>query len=357
MHALREAAAVPLMALLVACGSPKSERPPAEPPAAEAADASSSKIPLRGIVFTKAGATTFSECGAPSGRAMSLSDPSGELAKAFTSLSAKPDDGIYVELDGAPAADGAAVTWTAILRAHTLGGAISCDAPVFDGEFVASGNEPFWAVEIRENGITYRSPELPKGRTYPYAFTRTATGSVLYATKIETPSVSTLEVALEPKTCVDSMSGELRGFTAYVTLDGRKLSGCAVAGVPRGEFGSAPLDELNRFSGVYPHTVRLWKDPALAKRLDALLGASMPAFLENMKVQTPVTKDGGIFYVTGNAPHRGGLDNAIFLADPATDTINVIVFTNAVRKDFKEEGREVALPADVVTTIGNMDKP
>ena len=83
----------------------------------------------------------------------------------------------------------------------------------------------------------------------------------------------------------------------------------------------------------------------------------MREFLENMKVQGPLMKDNGVFYVTGNRPHQGGSDNAIFLADPATDTIAVILFVNGSRRDFKEGGREVELPAEVVTTIGNMETP
>jgi uncharacterized membrane protein len=237
-----------------------------------------------------------------------------------------------------------------------LGEGLPCATPVFDGELVANGNEPFWAVEIRETGITYRAPDLPKGRTFPYALTRTETGSVVYATKVETPAVSTLEVALERAACLDSMSGELRGFKAHVILDGRKLEGCAAAGVPRGEFGDAPLDELNRFAGAYPHAVGLWKDPVLESRLRVLLGAAMPAFLDTLKVQGPVMKDAGIFYVTGNRPHQGGVDGAVFLADPATDTLCVILFENGARQDFKEGGRDITLPAEVVTMIGNVGK-
>ena len=347
--------AIPLFLFLAACGGPKSVAPPAEQPPAEAAGEFSSNGAVRGIASKSGNTITFRACGAPGGAAMTLTDHQGELANAFGTLSTKPEDGVYVELDGAPAADGTTLAWTKLLRARSLGEGIPCDAPVFEGEFVANGNEPFWGIEIRQDGIVYRSPEMPKGRTYPYAFTRTETGSVVYATKTESPAVSTLEIALEPARCVDSMSGELRSFKAHATLDGLKLEGCAVAGVPHGEFGSAPLDELKRFTGTYPHTVHLWKRPVIRKRLEALLGTKLTAFLDNMKVQSPLMKDGGVFYVTGNKPHQGGLDNAVFLADPALDTLAVILFVNGARQDFKEGGRDVALPADVVTTISNME--
>lgn len=348
--------AFPLVLLLAGCSGPKSERPPAEAAANAAEGESTSKVPLRGIATKIGDLTTFCECGAPGGVAMTLNDPGGELAKVYAALDAKPADGIYVELDGAPATDGKSLDLTAILRARALGGTLACDAPVFEGEFVATGNEPFWAIEIRENGIVYRDPTIPTGRTYPYAFTRTETGAVVYATKAGGPAVSTLEIALEPARCVDSMSGELRSFKAHVALDGRKLEGCARAGVPHGEFGYSPLDELNRFTGTYPRTVHLWKDSTLETRLNALLGTEMKTFLENMKVQGPLMKDNGVFYVTGNRPHQGSLDNAFFLADPASDTIAVILYVKGARRDFKEGGRDVALPAEVVTTIGNMEK-
>jgi uncharacterized membrane protein len=340
-------AAIPLLLSLAACGGPKNGPTPAEQPPAEATYEFSSNVPVRGILTLSGGAATFRECGAPAGTTVTLADPAGEFAKVFASLEAKPTDGIYVELGGTPGE---------LRRARSLREGTACDTPVFEGEFVASGNEPFWTIEIHENGIVYRSPELPKGRVYPYAFTRTATGAVVYATKTEGPVVSTLEISLEPARCVDSMSGELRSFKAHVTLDGRGLSGCAHAGVPHGEFGTAPLDELNRFKGAYPHTVHLWDDSAIHHRLEALLGSSMKPFLANMNVQSPLMKDGGIFYVAGNKPHQGGLDNAIFLADPATDTLAVILYVNGARRDFKEGGRDVALPAEVVTLIGNLEK-
>ena len=349
-------AAVPLVLWLAACGGPKSVTPPTKPAETEPAGEVSPKGPVRGIASTSGDLTTFRECGAPAIHAMTLTDPGGELQRAFASLSAKPSDEIYVELAGVRGTGGTTLAVTALLRARGVGEFIPCDAPVFDGEFVASGNEPFWAIEIRQVGIVYRSPEVPKGRTYPYAFTRTQTDSVVYATKIESPAVSTLEIALEPGRCVDSMSGELRSFKAHLSIDGRKLEGCAAAGVPHGEFGNAPLDELNRFTGTYPHTVHLWKEPVIEKRLEALLGATMAAFLENMKVESPLMKDNGVVYVTGNKSRLGGPDSAFFIADPATDTISVILFVNGARRDFTEGGREIALPAEVVAIIGNMKK-
>jgi uncharacterized membrane protein len=349
-------AALPLALLLAACGSPKSIAPPATGATTESGSAPSSKIPMRGIVSASGDLMTFCACGAPGGTVLTISDSNGELAMAFRSTGATPSHGMYVELEGTPDASGRSVAWTRVVRAHALGEALACNAPVFEGEYIASGHEPSWSIEIRENGIVYGSPELRKGRTYPYAFTRTATGSVVYATKTDAPSASTLEVSLEPATCVDPMSGELRTLKAHVLLDGRKVEGCAAAGVPRGEFGDAPLDELNRFAGTFPHTVRLWNDPVLENRLEALLGPMMKSFLESMKVDGPVTADAGVFYVIGNTPRRDGSNRGFFLADPATNTLAVVLYVNGVRHDFKEGGRDVAPPAEVMKAIDDLER-
>lgn len=351
---LRAVATASAVLWLVACGGgpprPDTLSPSPASPAAEVV----SGPPVRGLVVKSGTSFALRECGAPAGRSLNVIDPGGELAKAFVSLDAPPADGIYVELYGDLSTDRGSLTLSQLARARGLGGGLACEPPVFEGDYVASGNEPFWAVDIREDGIVFRSPEEPKGRRYPYAITRTETGASLYATKLDEPRVSTLEISLEPGRCVDSMSGEIRAFAAHVVVDGKKLDGCAAAGVPPGGFGDAPLDELERFAGSYPTAASLWDASWLRPRLQALLGAKLKTFHDNLQVRTPVMRDGGVYYVTGNKAHQGGLDNALFVADPASDTIEVILFVNGAREDFKEGGRDVPLPAEVAATLGNL---
>ena len=101
----------------------------------------------------------------------------------------------------------------------------------------------------------------------------------------------------------------------------------------------------------------MWGHPPLGPRLSALLGAKEKAFVEHLRVRSPLMWDGRVFYVTGNKPHQGGIDMAAFVADPATDTINVILITAGVREEFKEAGRDVNLPAEVAATVANQSKP
>lgn len=308
--------------------------------------------PIRGELRKTGDGLRFNVCGAPDSAAVPLSGTSAEIEDALKSLEVQEGGGLYLEVRGWP--DRAGFRVAELVRARPLGEGSSCKQPVFDGDFFLSGNEPFWAIDILRTGIVYRSPEEPKGRTYPYAATRSA-GELFYATRIEGTPGSILEIDIEPKRCVDSMSGEIGSFEARVKLDGRELHGCASAGVPFGEFGDAPLDELARFAGTYETQGPLWKAEPLAKRLEALLDGKLAAFEARFQVAGPLREEQGIFYATGNKQHRGGIDVAAFVADPESDTINVVIVENRKREDFKEGGRDVPLPAEVTTFLKNLE--
>lgn len=81
------------------------------------------------------------------------------------------------------------------------------------------GNEPFWAVKIRPEGLTFSAPDH---------------ADVIVANP--NPAVSGLEAAwttaalkatLRAEVCQDGMSGLNYPFAATVEIDGRTLTGCA----------------------------------------------------------------------------------------------------------------------------------
>jgi putative lipoprotein len=350
----RRSLGLPVAAVILAagCGTPHV----ATPPPASATTVDDRGPARRGTVEAQGSDLMFRECGATESSVEKLIDPSGEVAGAVKSLATPAGRPIYVEVTGEPSGGVAAFNVSRLVRARGPHGGVLCEAPVFAGDYTASGNEPFWSVEILENGIVFHSPEEPKGTTYPYGLSPNATGTIEYATKLPSPGASTLDVIIEPGRCVDSMSGEIFGFKAHAVRNGKKLEGCAAAGVPPGGFGDAPLDELERHLGTNP-VPTTWTTPPLGARLDVLLGTKAGTFRENIDVHTPIMKDGGVYYCMGNRPHRGGLDNAVFLADPASDTIAVILFVNGAREEFKEGGREVAIPEEVKKTLEHLPAP
>ena len=338
---------------LGACGSSQvAPPPPADAPQAAAADKSP---PLRGTIVPSKDDLVLQECGAVAGRTIQLIDPRKEVS-SLPGVEAKAAAPIYLELHGTPSPDGTTFTVDRVERARDAHAGIACEPPVFAGDFEVRGEEPFFAIDILETGIVYRSPDEPKGVTFPYGVTPNATGRREYASKLEGAPPSTLDVILEQGRCQDPMSGEVFGYKAHVTRNGTKREACAAAGVPPGGFGDAPLDELARWLGTYP-TATTWTTPPIGARLDVLLGPKAAAFRQNLEVRSPVMRDGGIYYVTGNRPHQGGLDNAIFMADPTTDTINVIVFRSGQRDEMKEGDRSIEPPEEVKRTLAGLPAP
>jgi putative lipoprotein len=342
-------ASVLLSALAVAaCGratapvSPPAETPSAVPPGP----------PVRGELRKVADGLRFTVCGSSESSAVSLAGKLAEIDDAWKVLAIPDDGGLYLEVRGGEDRGGFRVE--ELVRARPLREGGSCKQPVFDGDFVLSGNEPFWAIDIRRDGIVYRSPEEPKGRKYPYAATRSA-GELFYATRLPGNPGSVLEIDITPKRCVDAMSGEIRSYEAKVVLDGRELHGCAAAGVPLGEFGDAPLDELARFAGTYETRGPLWKAEPLKERLASLLDGKLAEFASRFQVGGPLRVENGVYFATGNKQHQGGVDVAAFVADPDSDTINVVIVQNRKREDFKEGGRDVPLPPEVKTFLENLE--
>lgn len=102
--------------------------------------------------------------------------------------------------------------------------AASAAAPDFSGDFNALGNEPFWAVQIRTDGISLQRPEaapevaplhapVVDGNTATFT-TTTANGKALVVTLTAQP-------------CIDGMSGFTYAYMATVKSGDEGMSGCA----------------------------------------------------------------------------------------------------------------------------------
>lgn len=85
------------------------------------------------------------------------------------------------------------------------------------------GNEPFWGMTIEADQLNYSTPENIEGSTT--TVTRFAGNNGLgFAGSLDR---ETLQVAVTPGSCNDTMSDRTYPFTATVTLGDRTLTGCA----------------------------------------------------------------------------------------------------------------------------------
>ena len=163
----------------------------------------------------------------------------GEIWKAYQTLTRQPYQRIYVEVRGhlGPApSEGFGADYEQQLLLFELRRAgietRGCAEDLTGMAFLASGNEPFWNVEISENEIAFSQLGQPR-IAFPYAPPHLSGTSRIYRSSTKGHPPHHMEITLHEKRCIDSMSGEHFSFAAQVNLDGRKYMGCAKEGLSR----------------------------------------------------------------------------------------------------------------------------
>jgi putative lipoprotein len=162
----------------------------------------------------------------------------GELWHVYQGLSRKPYQPIYVEVRGhlqPPPSAGFGTDYERQLTVFELRRAgletRGCAEDLEGIAFRAYGNEPFWDVEISENGIVFSQLGQPR-TAFPYTLPDLSETSRVYRSITKEPPQHRIEISLREKRCIDSMSGEHFSFAAQVKLDGRRYVGCAKEGCP-----------------------------------------------------------------------------------------------------------------------------
>lgn len=95
--------------------------------------------------------------------------------------------------------------------------------PVAEPPFRASGNEPFWSLEITDAELTLVTQLGERRLTVPLPAPETVEGLTRYRTDAEGRA---LEVRIADRICADTMTGMPRPRTVVVVLDGEELAGC-----------------------------------------------------------------------------------------------------------------------------------
>lgn len=176
---------------------------------------------------------SFTECGAER-EGWVINEAGDELVDVYEQLVTAPYQPMFVEVRGvweaAPregfgAEYGEALRITELLRAENEGP--GCRLDLAGALFVASGNEPFWRLRVREDGIVLRSMESADEIVFPAPEKR---GQPPLITFDSGELDAAIRVTLERRRCIDTMSGARFAWAATVSSGGRELAGCAVEG-------------------------------------------------------------------------------------------------------------------------------
>lgn len=116
------------------------------------------------------------------------------------------------------------------------------------------------------------------------------------------------------------------------------------------------LASLQQYVGTYPGDgpASFLEQGVLAERLKPLLGADYADFLLNMRTVGPLTQDGTVWFITGNRPHEGGMEEAAVVIDAPQNAIRVwMLHDGKVKEWMTPVGAQVPWPKDVQTMVDN----
>ena len=163
-----------------------------------------------------------------------INEAGAELVEIYESLTSEPYQEMFVEVRGewqdAPdegfGADyPEAIRITELIRAEREG--FGCDLELDGVLYVASGNEPFWRLHIRPDGLSMWSMDSPGETAFPPAEIIGEDGRITFNAGMQGAAINAI---LERKRCVDSMSGARYSFAATVDVNGQQFNGCALQG-------------------------------------------------------------------------------------------------------------------------------
>jgi uncharacterized membrane protein len=196
---------------------------------------------LRGLLVLKGDSGSFVGCGSDHGYRL-IDRTGGRLRRVYDGLASRLGERVYAEVVGSvdPEVDrskraGGSLTVIELRRASPPGEISGCPRTDSRADLLARGNEPFWSVSVYANRIIFREPENLAGIEFPPSVPVAEKDRRVYRSKREGPAPREIEIVVQETGCTDSMSGEYLHLTAVVTLDDRRLEGCAVASGPRQE--------------------------------------------------------------------------------------------------------------------------
>lgn len=111
---------------------------------------------------------------------------------------------------------------------------------------------------------------------------------------------------------------------------------------------------VGRYPGNYSEdNIDLFDAGAVAAALRAMLGDKMAVLEENLSAVAPLGRQGNIYYISGNAPHRGGEDQAYVLIDPAKRAVQVGLWEQGKLTVYAPAAGRLPIPREIQAMLDN----
>jgi hypothetical protein len=106
-------------------------------------------------------------------------------------------------------------------------------------------------------------------------------------------------------------------------------------------------NSLPAMLGKYLFEFDLFDAGNIAGQLRQMLGRRLAVLRKNLDVSGPLQREGTVYYLSGNAPHLGGTDQAYILLDVSRHAIQVGLWQRGSLRVWVAPGPRIALPAEL----------
>jgi hypothetical protein len=187
-----------------------------------------------------------------------------------------------------------------------------------------------------------------------------AAAGLLSACEPKPPAPKAAHAATVPAAPVPLTTEDVSATAAVILKDKTVAppAGAAPAPATVPATAGAPLEPLSSLAdsvGKYLYDGDNYLEQGvLAARLRALLGERYPVLLANMRTVAPLTAAGGLWFITGNRPHEGGVEAGAVVIDPRANALRVWLLNAGQAEEFIDPPAAVVpWPKDVQTLIEN----
>lgn len=146
-------------------------------------------------------------------------------------------------------------------------------------------------------------------------------------------------------------------FATIATLSGSPATAAAAEDAP---VAGTPLEWTNladlagRYPGSYSkENIDFLDRGAIAAALRSALGEKMAVLSTNLSTVGPLERYGNIYYIYGNAPHRGGEDQAYILIDASRKQVQVGLWEKGKLSVFAPASGRLPEPPDIRKLLAN----
>lgn len=216
----------------------------------------------------------------------------GELWDVYRALTHEPYQPLYSELRGhlgPPPSTGFGADYEKQLTVLELRRAaretLGCKENLGGIEFRASGNEPFWNVKISKDEILFSrlgNPEI----VFPYFPPNVSGKRCVYFSKARHPAPYGIEITIDEKRCIDTMSGDHFSFVATVRLNDQMFAGCAKEGWP------TVSETDTAFLGTYMSQLPAADSPGRVITLSLRVGQTVEMTHDYLNKKAPIVQRG-----------------------------------------------------------------